>query len=108
MLKLVIKIFFISLIVFTITVFFIGLNKSKIYDTKNLIGQELNSFSIDSFKGNEVITENYFKKNKFILINFWASWCTPCLKEHPFLIKLNNEKNIVLLGINYKDKKKMR
>lgn len=106
MLKLVIKIFFISLIVFTITVFFIGLNKSKIYDTKNLIGQELNSFSIDSFKGNEVITENYFKKNKFILINFWASWCTPCLKEHPFLIKLNNEKNIVLLGINYKDKKK--
>ena len=103
MLKLAIKIFSLSLIVFTITIFFIGLNKSTIYDTKNLVGQELNQISLDNFKGNGVITEKYLKKNKFTLINFWASWCAPCLKEHPLLIKLNSEKNIVLLGVNYKD-----
>ena len=45
------------------------------------------------------------KKNDFTLINFWASWCAPCRDEHPFLLKLNNEKNLKILGVNFKDKK---
>ena len=45
------------------------------------------------------------KKNNFTLINFWASWCGPCRIEHPMLLKLNEEKNLELLGVNFKDKK---
>ena len=105
MLKLAIKIFSLSLIVFTITIFFIGLNKSTIYDTKNLLVQELNQISLDNFKGNGVINEKYLKKNKFTLINFWASWCAPCRVEHPFLIQLSREKNLELVGVNFKDQK---
>ena len=45
------------------------------------------------------------KKNNFTLINFWASWCAPCRVEHPVLIKLSKEKNLKILGINFKDKK---
>ena len=46
------------------------------------------------------------KKNNYTLINFWASWCAPCRQEHPLLIQLSKEKNLKLLGINFKDKKK--
>jgi thiol-disulfide isomerase/thioredoxin len=35
------------------------------------------------------------KKGKVLLINFWATWCKPCVKEFPDLVKLYND---------YKDK----
>ena len=38
------------------------------------------------------------------MINIWASWCVPCRDEHDFLIKLSNQKNVKIIGINYKDK----
>ena len=38
------------------------------------------------------------------VVNFFASWCTPCLIEHPFLMKLGKRPGIRLVGINYKDK----
>ena len=44
--------------------------------------------------------------NEFYLINIWASWCLPCKIEHKFLVKFQDESQIKLIGINYKDKKK--
>lgn len=38
------------------------------------------------------------------VVNFFASWCTPCVLEHPYLKKLQQE-NIRIIGIAYKDKK---
>ena len=39
------------------------------------------------------------------MVNFWASWCALVEMRHPFLIKLKNEKNLNILGVNFKDKK---
>ena len=103
--KKIIKSSIILLIIFIIGVFFIGLNKNSIYDTKNLVGQKITKIKLEHFSDNRIITEEDLRKNNFTLINFWASWCGPCRVEHPILLKLNEEKNLELLGVNFKDKK---
>ena len=103
--KKIIKSSVILLIIFIIGVFFVGLNKNSIYDTKSLAGKKITKIQLEHFAENRIITENDLKKNNFTLINFWASWCGPCREEHPILIKLNDEKNLELLGVNFKDKK---
>ncbi len=41
------------------------------------------------------------KGGKVSLLNFWASWCAPCLSEHPQLADLSKE-GVLLYGIDYK------
>jgi len=40
-------------------------------------------------------------KGKWVLVNFWATWCPPCQEEIPDLIALHGEKknNLVVIGI---------
>ena len=87
-------------------VFFIGLNKETNYDTNSLIGKKISNINLEYFDENKFYTDDDLKKNNYTLINFWASWCSPCRDEHPLIIQLSKEKNLKLLGINFKDKKK--
>ena len=48
------------------------------------------------------------KSDQIQVINFWATWCAPCVKELPLLEKLNAQKNlnvkITLINLDYADK----
>ena len=91
-------------ILFIIGVLFAGLNKDSIYSTQELTGNKLTNIKLAHFSENRFVTNKDLKAN-FTLINFWASWCSPCREEHSYLLKLNEEKNLELLGVNFKDKK---
>jgi cytochrome c biogenesis protein CcmG/thiol:disulfide interchange protein DsbE len=40
---------------------------------------------------------------QWVLINMWATWCPPCLTEHPVLVDISRQGKVTLLGVNYKD-----
>jgi cytochrome c biogenesis protein CcmG/thiol:disulfide interchange protein DsbE len=88
-----------------IGIFYISLTKDTNYNTSGLINKETPEFKIISFDETNFYTRDDIKKNNFTLINFWASWCAPCKIEHPVLMKLSENKSLVILGINFKDKK---
>jgi cytochrome c biogenesis protein CcmG/thiol:disulfide interchange protein DsbE len=43
------------------------------------------------------------RRGDVTVVNFFASWCAPCVAEHPMLIALKQRVGVRLLGVNYKD-----
>ena len=79
------------------------MDNERIYNTKDLIGKKISQVEINLFQSNKTINTEEFIDNEFTILNFWASWCAPCRKEHPNLVRLSKIKNIKLVGVNIKD-----
>ncbi len=101
----IIKSIIVLLFIFVLLVFYNSLNRETNYSTDYLVGNKLAKINLKSFDDNKIYTSEDFKKSRFTLINFWASWCAPCRVEHPYLMQLSKEKNLKILGVNFKDKK---
>ena len=100
-----ISIFFVFIIIFII--FYQGLQNSNIYTPNSKSSFEVPSVSVKLFNSDETInTLEIFNSNKFYLLNIWSSWCVPCKQEHPILMKLMQNNNLKVIGLNYKDTKK--
>lgn len=64
----------------------------------------LESFSLPDMSGTLTPISNW--QGKILIINFWATWCPPCLKEIPDFIELQAEyasKNVQFIGIAIDD-----
>jgi len=70
-----------------------------------LLERDMPIFSSNNLYNKEDYFSNLNLNEKFVLINFFASWCTPCKLEHHLFFKIKKEfPNLFLLGINHKDK----
>jgi len=72
-----------------------------------LMAKDAPDFKLTSLDGKEVSFSDY--KGKVVLVNFWATWCPPCLAEMPDLNKLYTDykgKGLQILGLTISSRAK--
>ena len=101
------KLFYLTLffIGFVFSVLMISLNKDTYYKNEQLVTKNILNFSSSELFSNQKFEfADIGNKKEFIILNIWASWCTPCRTEHKILSEIGNFNNVELIGLNYKDK----
>ena len=96
---------YIGLIIATFFIFvclFFALNKKEQTLKSPLLNKPAPEINLDTLVEDYKLSNNNFR-NEVVLVNFFASWCVPCIVEHDFLFKLKKQKPIKIYGINYKD-----
>lgn len=73
---------------------------------RSSLGEPMLEFTQNNPDGQPVQFSEF--KGKYVLVDFWASWCGPCRAENPNVLKAYNQykdKNFTVLGISLDDNK---
>ena len=66
-------------------------------------GAQAPDFTLNDPDGNPISLSEIYKKNKITMIDFWASWCGPCRRFNPTLVKIYKQfhkKGFEILGVS--------
>jgi cytochrome c biogenesis protein CcmG/thiol:disulfide interchange protein DsbE len=97
--------YFLPLALFFVLVLFlaIGLRIDPSIVPSPLIDKPLPAFNLPKLKTpDDNIKSSDFQGN-VVMLNVWASWCVSCRVEHPLLVELSKNNEMLIYGINYKD-----
>ncbi|GMV75548.1 MAG: hypothetical protein AMXMBFR78_24980 [Rubrivivax sp.] len=81
----------------------VGLQRDPREVPSPLVNKRAPEFSLPLLEDPAVQRTVAQMKGKVWVANFFASWCVPCLAEHPLVTELSRSTTVV--GINYKDKR---
>jgi peroxiredoxin/uncharacterized protein YktA (UPF0223 family) len=77
------------------------MQKQKAAETAIQVGKAAPNFTLTDMDGNEVSLEDF--QGKYVLLDFWASWCKPCRNENPNMVKAYKEfggENFEIVGVS--------
>ena len=100
------KRFLLPLIIFIVMVGFFaaGLRLNPREVPSPLIGKPAPAFNLPLLAAPEKKLAAQDLRGKVWVLNVWASWCVPCLIEHPQITALARTGGVPVYGLNYKDK----
>ena len=95
-----------------IIIFFTS-NLSHSYENNQLLlhnqPKKVDFIFLNTLDGEKTNIFKKYNKKKIFLINFWATWCPPCIKEIPELIKLeekyNKDLKVIFISVDSNPKK---
>ncbi len=97
-------------LLFTLTLVFVGLISFTLRDTSAKEGGPAPDFSVTTDDGNKVTPAAF--GGKVLVLNFWATWCSPCIQEIPSLDAFQKHftgSGVVVVGVSIdKNAKKYR
>jgi len=85
----------------TLTLIFIGLIVFSLRDTSAKEGSHAPDFSITTDRGARITPDSF--GGKVLVLNFWATWCPPCIQEIPSLNQFQKKfagSGVVVLAIS--------
>ena len=71
-------------------------------------GEKYTDIELTNEEGTSVRLADYVKSGQYNMLEFWASWCGPCMREMPNVVKLYNEckgKNFEIVGVSLDQKR---
>ena len=98
------SLFFLFFLIIFFYLLIIDRNPSELPST--LLDKNVPKFETESLLKDEKFISSKEFGNEILLVNFFATWCKPCRDEHIYIKRFSNEKEIKVIGINYKDNPK--